>query len=114
MACFAPGFSDHARSLEAARRFFQANPRVSPGDLIALVQGCRQVLEMPLPGPCEDDENKLLRKCASLSYLLTALRQVVRESKFELPVEKYLTKSELFGSNVGEVESEYRPPLFAG
>ncbi len=96
----------HSRSLEAARRFFRANPRVSPGDLIAIVQGCCQVLEMPLPGPYEDDEQKCLRKCANLSYLLTALRQVVRESEFELPVEKYLTKSELFGSNVGKVASE--------
>ena len=101
----------HSGSLEAARRFFEVNPDVSAGDVIGIVGVCCEVVEMPLPSEREEDTSKYLRKCSNLSYLLVALRQVMKESGFDIPVQTFLTKNELFGSGSEEGEYPDRPPL---
>lgn len=88
----------HSRSLEAARRFFSVNPAICVNDLIGIIAESRELLQEPLPPPYEEDTKKHLRRSHDLSYLLQMLRAVLKEYG-DLPVERYLTKKELFGAN---------------
>ena len=87
----------HRRSLEAARRFFEANPAVTVGHLLHIVDCCIYILPLPLPPEVEDDPNKVLRKCRDLSYLLVMLRKLVWTHHFEVSVDRFLNRKELFG-----------------
>ncbi len=87
----------HRRSLEAARRLFAANPELTPAHIIQLMQCATEILGYPLPSSREEDTAKVLRRCNDLSYLLLMLQPVVNRYGFDLPVERYLTKKELFG-----------------
>jgi hypothetical protein len=87
----------HRMSLEAARRLFAVNPELTAGHLIMLMQYATELLGDPLPSWREEDNAKLLRRCNDLSFLLLMLRQALREQHLAIPVERYLTKKELFG-----------------
>ena len=87
----------HRRSLEAARRFFEANPAVTVGHLLHIVDCCIHILPLPLAPEAEDDPNKVLRKCRDLSYLLVMLRTLVWTNHFDVPVDRFLNRKELFG-----------------
>ncbi len=89
----------HRRSLEAARRLFSVNPDLTAGHLIEVIQHATNLLCVPLPSDREDDTAKVLRKCNDLSYLLLLLRRATKEGDIEIPVERYLSKKELFGSS---------------
>jgi len=108
----------HSRSLEAARRFFSVNPRVSAGDLASLMATSLDVLQWsPLPDPREEDTSRHLRQCHNLSYLLQLLRPVLKECGFDVTVDRYLSKAELFGKvfDPKKVRGiDHRPPLFVG
>lgn len=86
-------------SLEAARRFFMANPSVTANDLLLLMGNSLEALQSPEPPAREEDPHYHLRRCHSLSYLLQMLRQVVKEQDPEFEVDRYLTKKELFGKH---------------
>lgn len=109
----------HSRSLEAARRFFCVNPEVSAGDIASIMANSLEVLEEPPPSASEEDTNRHLRKCCNLSYLLQLLGPVLKEYGLELPVDRYLSKAELFGKDfdpkkVRGIDHPHRPPLFVG
>jgi len=109
----------HPRSLEAARRFFCVNPQVSAGDIASIMANSLDILEEPLPSAREEDKNRHLRQCHNLSYLLQMLRPVLKECGPELPVDRYLSKAELFGKDfdpekVRGIDHPHRPPLFVG
>jgi len=109
----------HSRSLEAARRFFCVNPEVSAGDIASIMANSLEVLEEPPPSASEEDTNRHLRKCCNLSYLLQLLGPVLKECGPELPVDRYLSKAELFGKDfdpekVRGIDHPHRPPLFVG
>lgn len=87
----------HRTSLEAARRLFVVNPELTAGHLIQLMQCATELLGLPLPSSREEDSAKGLRRCNDLSYLLVLVPRVVQEQQFEIPVERYLSKKELFG-----------------
>lgn len=92
----------HQRSLEAARRFFAANPGVTAADLTEIVNSCCEVLEQPLPPLKVEDPFKHLRKARDLSYLLLQLRQVIKECPFTHgTITRFLSKQELFGGESG-------------
>lgn len=86
----------HPTSLEAARRLFAVNPELTAGHIIQFMQYATELLGDPLPSSREEDTSKVLRRCNDLSYLLVLLPRVVHEREFEIPVERYLTKKELF------------------
>lgn len=87
----------HRRSLEAARRLFAVNPALTPGHLLQIMDFALVLLEAPMPRVHEQVSFRLVRKCADLSFLLMLLRPAATEMDLELPVERYLTKAELFG-----------------
>ena len=92
----------HRRSLEAAGRFFTANPEVTPVDFIGIINACSEVLEQPLPPLKVEDPFKHLRKARDLSYLLLQLRQVIQECPFTHgTITRFLSKQELFGRESG-------------
>lgn len=91
----------HSRSLEAARRFFQANPRLTVQDLIEFLACASDALTCPLPREGEDEDIAILQKCRDLSYLLVMLPVIRKhhEFLFDIPLDRFLTKAELFGRN---------------
>lgn len=109
----------HRNSLEAARRFFQVNPRLTVQDLIEFIDSARDALTYPLPPEGEDEAIAMLQKCRDLSYLLITMRHLRthHEWLFDIPLDRYLTKSELFGRTfdpaaIPGADDPHRPPLF--
>ncbi len=109
----------HRRSLEAARRFFQVNPRLTVEQLGEFICAFRDCLTHELRPQGEEDPYSIMRNCNDLSYLLIMLRHLRKRDEwlFDIPLERYLTKKELFGrqfnpSLIPGADDPDRPPLF--
>lgn len=97
-------------SLEAARRFFEANPRLSVAGFEMFLYACHQALETPISPPTEDDDDKMLRECRNLGYLLSALPRVAKGRGPEDAIEVFLGKRALFGPQAKAVEGDEALP----
>lgn len=84
-------------SLEAARKFFEANPRLSVNQFAVYIYACCEALQEPIPGPREEDTKKTLRQCRNLGYLLLALPRLSQDGWLREYVDKYLGRKALFG-----------------
>ncbi len=84
-------------SLEAARRFFAVNPRLSVNEFAVYIYACCEALQEPIPGPREEDTKKTLRECRNLGYLLLALPRLSKDGSLREYVDKYPGRKALFG-----------------